>query len=461
MNRFERAIIMLLIFLPLIYSTGYGADDLTWGECVRLAKANNPQLISSREIIRQNRAAVGAARSGYLPQISANLGASISKQNGGLSAEARPEDYSTSTGVNRLLQQGGTTSGGRTAGSTTGSGRTESYSYEVTGSQMLFDGLKTVYDVRSAQSLVDYARYQYTLASSQLRHDLRLAFVQLLKAQESIGISKEIVARWKKNRALVLMRYKAGREHRGSLMNAEANLAQAQYQLLQSQRSVAVAQRGLLRQMGIYSFLPVHAYGSLAAAAVRDRNRPDFNDILNAHPLLLQTVKKKESALYDEKSQIAGLSPVISATGSAGRAANQFPPKTTSWSAGIKATLPIFDGGSRYYGIEKARAAHRQAEADEMSIREQVISDLEEKWTAWQNAIDFVGVQRKFLAAAEERARIAEAEYSIGLVQFDNWIIIEDDLAQKKRAYLDAKASELNAEAEWLLARGETLDYEK
>jgi outer membrane protein TolC len=461
MNRFERAIIMLLIFLPLIYSTGYGADDLTWGECVRLAKANNPHLISSREIIRQNRAAVGAARSGYLPQISANLGASISKQNGGLSAEARPEDYSTSTGVNRLLQQGGTTSSGRTAGSTTGSGRTESYSYEVTGSQMLFDGLKTVYDVRSAQSLVDYARYQYTLASSQLRHDLRLAFVQLLKAQESIGISKEIVARWKKNRALVLMRYKAGREHRGSLMNAEANLAQAQYQLLQSQRSVAVAQRGLLRQMGIYSFLPVHAYGSLAAAAVRDRNRPDFNDILNAHPLLLQTVKKKESALYDEKSQIAGLSPVISATGSAGRAANQFPPKTTSWSAGIKATLPIFDGGSRYYGIEKARAAHRQAEADEMSIREQVISDLEEKWTAWQNAIDFVGVQRKFLAAAEERARIAEAEYSIGLVQFDNWIIIEDDLAQKKRAYLDAKASELNAEAEWLLARGETLDYEK
>jgi outer membrane protein TolC len=452
MNRFERAIIMLLIFLPLIYSTGYGADDLTWGECVRLAKANNPHLISSREIIRQNRAAVGAARSGYLPQISANLGASISKQYGGLSANAQAEDYSASTtGVNRLLQQGSTTSGGRT----------ESYSYEVTGSQMLFDGLKTVYDVRSAQSLVDYARYQYTLASSQLRHDLRLAFVQLLKAQESIGISKEIVARWKKNRALVQMRYKAGREHRGSLMNAEANLAQAQYQLLQSQRSVAVAQRGLLRQMGIYSFLPVHAYGSLAAAAVRDRNRPDFNDILNAHPLLLQTVKKKESALYDEKSQIAGLSPVISATGSAGRAANQFPPKTTSWSAGIKATLPIFDGGSRYYGIEKARAAHRQAEADEMSIREQVISDLEEKWTAWQNAIDFVGVQRKFLAAAEERARIAEAEYSIGLVQFDNWIIIEDDLAQKKRAYLDAKASELNAEAEWLLARGETLDYEK
>jgi outer membrane protein TolC len=452
MNRFERAIIMLLIFLPLIYSTGYGADDLTWGECVRLAKANNPHLISSREIIRQNRAAVGAARSGYLPQISANLGASISKQYGGLSANAQAEDYSASTtGVNRLLQQGSTTSGGRT----------ESYSYEVTGSQMLFDGLKTVYDVRSAQSLVDYARYQYTLASSQLRHDLRLAFVQLLKAQESIGISKEIVARWKKNRALVQMRYKAGREHRGSLMNAEANLAQAQYQLLQSQRSVAVAQRGLLRQMGIYSFLPVHAYGSLAAAAVRDRNRPDFNDILNAHPLLLQTVKKKESALYDEKSQIAGLSPVISATGSAGRAANQFPPKTTSWSAGIKATLPIFDGGSRYYGIEKARAAYRQAEADEMSIREQVISDLEEKWTAWQNAIDFVGVQRKFLAAAEERARIAEAEYSIGLVQFDNWIIIEDDLAQKKRAYLDAKASELNAEAEWLLARGETLDYEK
>ena len=70
-------------------------------------------------------------------------------------------------------------------------------------------------------------------------------------------------------------------------------------------------------------------------------------------------------------------------------------------------------------------------------------------------------VQRKFLNAAEERARIAEAEYSLGLVIFDNWIIIEDQLAQTKQSYLDALANQLTTEAQWIQAKGETLAYDK
>ncbi|OHD70941.1 MAG: hypothetical protein A2W19_08215 [Spirochaetes bacterium RBG_16_49_21] len=441
---------MLSCGLAVIPPAGYGADALSWRECVRLAKDKNPQLVSAQQVIRQNKAAKGITRSGYLPQISANLGAEVSRQEGGLSAGELAVYSAAGVGASQLLRQGVSTT----------SNKVEKYSYGVSGTQMLFDGLKTIYDVNSAQSLVEYAQYQYAYTSSQLRHDLRLAFVQLLKAQESIVISKEITARWKKNRELVLMRYKAGREHRGSLMSAEANLAQAHYRLLQAERSITAAQRGLLRQMGFYSFTSVRAGGTLRGAIQHDRNKPDFNNIVDAHPLVLQIVKRKESARYTEKSQIAGLSPVISATGSIGKSDDKFLPKNTNWSAGVQATLPLFDGGNRYYNIEKARAAHRQLKADELNTREQVILALEQKWIDWQNAIDLVGVQRKFLAAAEERSRIAEAEYSLGLVLFDNWIIIEDDLAQKKLAYLDARANELNAEAEWIQAKGETLDYD-
>ena len=68
-------------------------------------------------------------------------------------------------------------------------------------------------------------------------------------------------------------------------------------------------------------------------------------------------------------------------------------------------------------------------------------------------------MERKSLDAALERSKIAEAQYSIGFITFDNWIIIQDDLVRAKRSYLDARAAALQAEASWIQAKGETLEY--
>jgi hypothetical protein len=75
------------------------------------------------------------------------------------------------------------------------------------------------------------------------------------------------------------------------------------------------------------------------------------------------------------------------------------------------------------------------------------------------DAIDNVKVQKKFLVADEERAKIAEGQYSLGLIQFDSWTIIEDSLVKAKKAFIDAEASALQAEAGWIQAKGETLEY--
>ncbi len=64
------------------------------------------------------------------------------------------------------------------------------------------------------------------------------------------------------------------------------------------------------------------------------------------------------------------------------------------------------------------------------------------------------------LLATEERSKIAQAQYSIGLVTFDNWTIIEDNLVKAKNNYLDAQAAALLAEAKWIQAKGETLEYD-
>ena len=107
----------------------------------------------------------------------------------------------------------------------------------------------------------------------------------------------------------------------------------------------------------------------------------------------------------------------------------------------------------------QARSIFNQAQADARSNRDSVIVALEQTWAALQDAVETVEVEKKFLDAVLERARIAEAQYSLGLIQFDNWTIIEDNLVNAKKNFLEARANAMQAEANWVQAKGETLEY--
>jgi len=69
-------------------------------------------------------------------------------------------------------------------------------------------------------------------------------------------------------------------------------------------------------------------------------------------------------------------------------------------------------------------------------------------------------VREKFLEASRERAKISEGQYSAGLLGFDSWIIIEDDFVAADQALIEAQAGALAAEAEWVNAKGGTLENE-
>ncbi|MBU2102871.1 MAG: TolC family protein, partial [Candidatus Omnitrophica bacterium] len=106
-----------------------------------------------------------------------------------------------------------------------------------------------------------------------------------------------------------------------------------------------------------------------------------------------------------------------------------------------------------------ARAVFNQAKADERSAKAGIILTLAQQWAAFRDAAETVEVQNKFLVAAEARAKIAEEQYSLGLLQFDNWTIIEDTLVSAKKSFLNAQANALSAQANWIQAKGETLEY--
>jgi outer membrane protein TolC len=134
-------------------------------------------------------------------------------------------------------------------------------------------------------------------------------------------------------------------------------------------------------------------------------------------------------------------------------------PQNDQWNAGLTLSLPLFEGGLRIAQVAQAKALFNQAQSNVRSTKDGVIVALEQAWAALCDAVETVDVQKKFLNAAEERAKIAEAQYSLGLIQFDNWTIIEDGLVSAKKSFLNVQANALLAEANWVQAKGETLEY--
>ena len=411
------ALFMCVMGLPVSISA---QNVLTWQDCLNEAIGNNPELISAAEEIKQVKSDKGVAISTALPQISSQLS-------------------------------------GKTAKSSAGN-KQDTYSYTITGKQLLFDGFKTAADVKAAAKTLTAQEYNYLVTSSNIRLNLRVAFVALLRAQELTSLTEDIAERRKQNLELVQLRYDAGREHKGALLTARADLAQAEFEVIQAKRNLSLAQRELIKELGWEKKAPVEVKGAFVILQGGSIT-PDFESLADNTPLLKELIAKKEAKRFSYDSAKADFLPEIYLNTSFGRTHSHWPPQDEQWSAGLTLTLPVFEGGSRIARVSKAESQLKQASADERSGRDSVLVTLEETWKDFQDAIDIVSVKEKFLNAAQERAKIASAQYSQGLIAFDDWIIIEDNLVNAKKNYLDAQANLLVYEADWIQAKGGTLEY--
>jgi len=407
-----------------IFIIGAGAQDvLTWQDCIKEAQKNHPDLISAEEGVKQSEAAKKITASTLFPQVNSNVGAATAKTT---------SDTSTKT--------------------------TDTYTYGVTATQLLFDAAKTANDVKAASENIQAARHSYRFTSSFVRFRLRTAFINLLKAQELLNITEQIKKIRRDNLILIALRYESGLEHKGALLTAEANVAQAEFEVTQAKRALEVAQKELTKEMGRIQFAPMRVEG---AFEVNDTSseKPDFKDFVEKNPSLGRSVARRNAASFGVKAAQANFFPTLSAQAGANKTSSRWLPENDQWNAALSLSFPLFEGWLKSAELAGARSVFNQARADERSTKDGVVLALEQAWAALQDAAENVDVQKKFLTASEERSKIAESQYSLGMIQFDNWTIIEDDLVRAKKAFLDAQAGAMLAEAEWIQAKGEVLEY--
>lgn len=396
--------------------------ELTWKDALIEARSHHPELLSAKAKLDQAKAQKNITGSKRLPSISSNLSA--------------------------------------TSSHTTNKGESESYNYGLTGKQLLFDGFKVSNDIASSNASVQASAYNYAVVSSNVRLNAWSAFIQLLDAQESLRVAEQIALRRQQNLDLIKLRYEGGGEHKGALMTEQANAAQAQFDIIQAKRKIELSQRRLTKELGREQFIPIIAKGNLVLPSI-DTIQPDYEILIKDVPLLKELTAHKEAARFGLKSAQSGFFPEVYANASAGRIDNNWPARQNTWSVGLSVSMPIFQGGLQQAEVSNARASLEQSQADERSGRDGVLFTLANTWTSLQNAADNVKIQQQFLDAARERSLIAEAQYKSGLISFNDWLIIENELVNNQKSFLNVQTNALLALSLWKQAKGETLDEDE
>jgi outer membrane protein TolC len=97
------------------------------------------------------------------------------------------------------------------------------------------------------------------------------------------------------------------------------------------------------------------------------------------------------------------------------------------------------------------------AEASLADTRNSQRTRVDQSLQSFQEAVEALAVRRQFLEAQELRATIAREQYGNGLLKFDNWDIIENDLINRQKSLLETRRQAWRAEAAWWQVTGRGL----
>ncbi|MDO8730458.1 MAG: TolC family protein [Candidatus Omnitrophota bacterium] len=404
--RFFFLALCLLAFLP----AARAEEPLTWERSVQETARNNPDLSAAGYSVAAAWARVQGSRSPLLPQLSADASSEIS--------DSSSESHSAGLSLKQTLFSGGRNRAG----------------VEQSGAE------------RAAEEA------RLSAVKSRVGSELKSAFAQLLFAQEQLALTEAIDRRRQENVDLLKLRYEAGREHQGSYLRIKASAAQARFEVAQAERSRRVGQRELGRVMGRKTPDGISVAGEFGVRPLAPL--PDIGQAALQTPAHQEADAQAQAAGSGVKIAQSRYLPDVDAVGSAGFGSSNWPPDESEWSAGIEISFPFFSGGKEIFDVKEAQAEQARALANLRTVDGKTAAELESRFAALQDAVERVAVRREFLEAADLRAEIARAQYTTGLLSFEDWDIIENDLIDNQKTMLATLRDAVLAEAVWERALG-------
>lgn len=420
----------LIFFVQFAVISTTFASPYSWQEVATSAQKNNSELKAAEanlsNVLNQRKALWGD----FLPRLSAGL--SVSDQ----TVERRTSTFATSTSYGK------------------------NYSASLDASLNLFSGFRDWSRLGQAGAVIEREQAKYLASRARVYYDLKAAYENLLYALQYQKLAEEIIKRRKENLKIVELRYESGLENKGSLLLSEAYLAQAEYDALQAKNAEQTAKAQLARAIGFDQFEEFTVEGEIPFAEPPTQT-PAFESLVEEVPEYQESKAQEKNAEEGIVLAKSNFLPSLNLTGSWKKTGEQFFPEENKQTVfTLTLSIPLFDGGKDWFGTSAAVESHTNFEQLRRNSRRVVVAKLKLQYATYVESVAKFKADALFREAAQARAQIARNKYNNGLLNFENWDIIESDLIGRQKSYLSSRRDRILAQAQWDQTLGRGIGHE-
>lgn len=436
-----------LFLLLSISATAAPTAPLTWQACLEQASAHNLQLQAGKLDVEKAKYAIDASKAAFLPQITANADLTRNyTDRDGISTFSNEQSLPPLSNLNVEKSEAGQLANPWAF--------SNQYSYGLTIKQSLFSGFRNQATEEKRRMEAEVAAAELNKIKAQVGYDLRVAYVSLLYAQELAELQRRVSRRQQENVRLVSLRFQGGRENKGSLMKSQAALKQADADIAQAEGMLRVAQTKLAKGLGISQWKDVRVAGDFVLPGVSEPG--DWAALAQAHPARQAADAGIRAAQAGLKNAYGQEYPDISAFASATRSGS-WSPASNRVAVGLSLSLPIYSGGTTSAEIQSAAVDVAKANANRQISDMDTLVDLQTAFAQLKDSILRVAVSEETLKAVQLQSEIAKNQYSLGLITFQDWDQLEENLSSAERSLLANRQEALLNEASWQKALGTNL----
>jgi len=400
------------------------ATELTWQESVSLVQKNNPQLISSAKDFDSVKALENTSYAGFLPKLSASLG------------------ENQSAGDSFAF--------------------TRSYSAQINLTQNIFSGFADLNRKSLNAANTDVAWSTLQIALAEVSSELKQAYESVLFAQSFKKLTSDIINRRKENLKNVQLRFQSGRENKGSVLLSESYVEQAIYDELSAAHQESTSKESLKRILGLSQSEEIVLRENDSAFLVSQSiDNPNFQKLAGENPSYLSAQAQVQTSHYSYEISKAQFLPSLDLVGSYGKYDSVFFPDQKKWNVGLTLSIPLFDGAKDYFA---SKANYLKYESSDIVAKDkfhQISLNLKSAYYDYLESVQKEKVDESFNKAALVRAEIARSKYKNGLMSFDDWDLVENDLIQRQKSLLTSKKDRVFKFASWEQIQGVGVFNEK
>ncbi len=289
------------------------------------------------------------------------------------------------------------------------------------------------------------------------------AYMDVIRDSATVGLNRSNVAVLEVNLKATTDRFEIGDVTRTDVAQSNSRLALARADLRSAEAALVASRERYVQIVGKSpeDLLPPPPLAGLPTSA-----EEAVQIALDSNPDLEAAHERAKAAGYDAKAAGAGRLPQVSlfttgayqdflgSLGGGGLIGGNFAQSQTTAQAGVRATIPLFQGGLPAARQRQAQATASAALEQEIGAERQVIAAVRSAFTQWRAANDVITLNQTAVDAAALSLEGVRAENTVGNRTILNILDAEQELLRAQVGLVAARRNAYVAAFNLLAAMG-------